>query len=60
MSEKLEYASAIERLGVAQKLLGRAYCILVLGLGLDEQHHMECGRCVGVCGCVCVHFSVSV
>ncbi|XP_059145667.1 protein phosphatase 1 regulatory subunit 36-like [Physella acuta] len=44
ISEKLEYANACDRLTVAQKLLGRAYCVLVLGLGLQEQHHMECGR----------------
>ncbi|XP_005099837.1 protein phosphatase 1 regulatory subunit 36 [Aplysia californica] len=43
VSEKIEYAESCERLSVAQKLLGRAYCILVLGLGLEEQHHMECG-----------------
>ncbi|CAL1527793.1 unnamed protein product [Lymnaea stagnalis] len=44
LAEKLEYANACDRLSVAQKLLGRAYCILVLGLGLQDQHHMECGR----------------
>jgi len=43
VSEKIEYAEAIERMTVGQKLLGRAYCVLVLGLGLEEQHHMECG-----------------
>ncbi|GFO27494.1 protein phosphatase 1 regulatory subunit 36-like [Plakobranchus ocellatus] len=43
VAETLEIANACERLSVAQKLLGRAYCILVLGLGLEEQHHMECG-----------------
>lgn len=44
LSEKKAYANAIERLEVAQKLLGRSYCVLVLGLGLDKQHHMECGH----------------
>ena len=29
---------------VAQKVLGQAYCILILGIGIDEQHHMACGR----------------
>jgi len=42
--EVQELAESCERMCVAQKLLGRAYCILVLGLGLDEQHHMECGQ----------------
>ncbi|XP_055878321.1 protein phosphatase 1 regulatory subunit 36-like [Biomphalaria glabrata] len=44
ISEKLDYANACDRLNVAQMLLGRSYCILVLGLGLQDQHHMECGR----------------
>ena len=48
VAETLEIANACERLSVAQKLLGRAYCILVLGLGLEEQHHMECGGLVFV------------
>ena len=43
LSEKKAYANAVERLEVAQKLLGRSYCILVLGLGMEKQHHMECG-----------------
>lgn len=43
LSEKKAYANAVERMEVAQKLLGRSYCILVLGLGLEKQHHMECG-----------------
>ncbi|XP_070181321.1 protein phosphatase 1 regulatory subunit 36-like isoform X4 [Littorina saxatilis] len=43
LSEKKAYANAMERMEVAQKLLGRSYCVLVLGLGLDKQHHMECG-----------------
>lgn len=43
LSEKKAYANTLERVEVAQKLLGRSYCILVLGLGLDKLHHMECG-----------------
>ncbi|XP_076442085.1 protein phosphatase 1 regulatory subunit 36-like [Babylonia areolata] len=43
LSEKKAYANAVERMEVAQKLLGRSYCVLVLGLGLEKQHHMECG-----------------
>ncbi|ESO93616.1 hypothetical protein LOTGIDRAFT_203973 [Lottia gigantea] len=43
LAEKKAYAESCERLAVAQKLLGRAYCILVLGLGLEKQHHMSCG-----------------
>ncbi|KAL8612834.1 hypothetical protein ACOMHN_038089 [Nucella lapillus] len=43
LSDKKAYANAVERMEVAQKLLGRSYCVLVLGLGLEKQHHMECG-----------------
>ena len=25
------------------KYLGQAYCVVVLGLGLEQQHHMSCG-----------------
>ncbi|KAK7493468.1 hypothetical protein BaRGS_00015368 [Batillaria attramentaria] len=43
LSEKKAYANVLQRMEVAQKLLGQSYCILVLGLGLDKLHHMECG-----------------
>ncbi|XP_055956865.1 protein phosphatase 1 regulatory subunit 36 [Patella vulgata] len=43
LAERKALADACERLTVAQKLLGRSYCILVLGLGLEKQHHMSCG-----------------
>ncbi|XP_046340444.2 protein phosphatase 1 regulatory subunit 36-like [Haliotis rufescens] len=44
LSEKMAYADACARLDVAQRLLGQSYCVLVLGLGLEDQHHMGCGQ----------------
>lgn len=43
LSEKQAYADSLVKLQAAEKYLGRAYCVLVLGLGLEEQHHMSCG-----------------
>ena len=42
-AEMLYYAELCTKLEGAQKQLGRAYCVLVLGIGLDSQHHMSCG-----------------
>ncbi|CAG5128351.1 unnamed protein product, partial [Candidula unifasciata] len=42
--EKVEYANVCDRLKHAQKMLGGAYSLLLLGLELEEQHHMACGR----------------
>ncbi|BFZ11491.1 hypothetical protein BsWGS_14530 [Bradybaena similaris] len=44
MGEKLAYAQVCDRLRHAQKLLGGAYSLLLLGLDLEEQHHLACGR----------------
>lgn len=43
LSEKKAYADSLVKLEEAQKYLGQAYCVLVLGLGLEPQHHMSCG-----------------
>lgn len=43
LSEKKAYADSLVKLEEAQKYLGQAYCVLVLGLGLEQQHHMSCG-----------------
>lgn len=44
LTEKQAYADSKAKLKVAQKLLGQSYCMLVLGLGLEPQHHMYCGQ----------------
>lgn len=44
LSEKQAYADSLVKLEEAQKYLGQAYCVLVLGLGLEPQHHMSCGQ----------------
>jgi protein phosphatase 1 regulatory subunit 36 len=33
-----------DKLENARKQLGRAYCVLILGIGLGDHHHMSCGR----------------
>lgn len=43
LSEKKAYADSLVKLQAAERYLGQAYCVLVLGLGLEEQHHMSCG-----------------
>lgn len=43
LSEKKAYADSLVKLKIAEKFLGQSYCVLVLGLGLDDQHHMACG-----------------
>lgn len=42
-SEKEAYEVACAKLKVAHRLLGQSYCLLVLGLGLENVHHMACG-----------------
>lgn len=44
LTEKQAYADSKAKLKVAQKLLGQSYCMLVLGLDLEPQHHMYCGQ----------------
>ncbi|XP_048586607.1 protein phosphatase 1 regulatory subunit 36 isoform X2 [Nematostella vectensis] len=44
LAEKKALASAYTRQETAQKLLAQKYCVMVLGLGLEDQHHMACGR----------------
>ena len=44
LAEKKALATAIAKEEAAQKLLSKSYCIMVLGLGLEEQHHMACGK----------------
>ncbi|XP_064602847.1 protein phosphatase 1 regulatory subunit 36-like [Liolophura sinensis] len=43
LSDKKAYAEACCKVEVALKLLGKSYCVLVLGLGLKFHHHMACG-----------------
>jgi len=44
VTEKLAMSSAIGKQTAAQKLLAAKYCTLILGLGIQEQHHMACGK----------------
>ena len=44
--ERKALATAISKQEAAQRLLGQSYCTLVLGLGLEDKHHLACGRCV--------------
>ncbi|XP_013409842.1 protein phosphatase 1 regulatory subunit 36 [Lingula anatina] len=43
LSEKKAYEEACQKLQVAQKHLGQSYCVLILGLDMQFQHHMACG-----------------
>jgi hypothetical protein len=43
MAELQYYADLCEKIKQAQKCLGQSYCVLVLGVGLEGQHHMACG-----------------
>ncbi|ELT90431.1 hypothetical protein CAPTEDRAFT_35346, partial [Capitella teleta] len=38
------YAELCDKLESARKQLGRAYCVLILGIGLNDHHHMSCGQ----------------
>ncbi|XP_015769098.1 PREDICTED: protein phosphatase 1 regulatory subunit 36-like [Acropora digitifera] len=42
--ERKALATAISKQEAAQRLLGQSYCTLVLGLGLEDKHHLACGR----------------
>lgn len=44
LAEKKALATAVSKQEAAQRLLGQCYCTLVLGLGLEDKHHMGCGR----------------
>ncbi|KAJ6658009.1 hypothetical protein lerEdw1_001668 [Lerista edwardsae] len=42
--EKKEMQENQMRLAVTKKHLAEMYCILILGLGMADQHHMACGK----------------
>ncbi|XP_060117794.1 protein phosphatase 1 regulatory subunit 36 isoform X2 [Heteronotia binoei] len=42
--EKQEMMETQRKMEVAKKHLAEVYCILILGLGMTEQHHMACGK----------------
>ncbi|KAM6202618.1 protein phosphatase 1 regulatory subunit 36 [Rhynchocyon petersi] len=42
--EKKEIQLVLSKLDAAQKYLAQKYCILVLGLGMPDKHHMCCGK----------------
>ncbi|XP_027624023.1 protein phosphatase 1 regulatory subunit 36 isoform X2 [Tupaia chinensis] len=42
--EKKEMELVLSKLEAAQKYLAQKYCILVLGLGMPDKHHMCCGK----------------
>ncbi|XP_004584666.2 protein phosphatase 1 regulatory subunit 36 isoform X1 [Ochotona princeps] len=42
--EKKELELAVSKLEAAQKHLAQKYCVLVLGLGMPDKHHMSCGK----------------
>ncbi|XP_059770425.1 protein phosphatase 1 regulatory subunit 36 isoform X2 [Balaenoptera ricei] len=42
--EKKEMELVISKLEAAQKYLAQKYCVLVLGLGMPDKHHMCCGK----------------
>ncbi|XP_047397263.1 protein phosphatase 1 regulatory subunit 36 isoform X2 [Sciurus carolinensis] len=42
--EKKEMELVLNKLEAAQKYLAQKYCVLVLGLGMPDKHHMSCGK----------------
>ncbi|XP_016829610.1 protein phosphatase 1 regulatory subunit 36 isoform X2 [Cricetulus griseus] len=42
--EKKEMELVISKLEDAQKYLAQKYCFLVLGVGMADKHHMNCGK----------------
>ncbi|XP_062037424.1 protein phosphatase 1 regulatory subunit 36 isoform X2 [Lepus europaeus] len=42
--EKKEMELAASKLEAAQSYLAQKYCVLVLGLGMPDKHHMSCGK----------------
>ena len=45
MAEKKAIALVLNKEEEAKRSLAQCYGVLVLGLGLEEAHHMNCGRC---------------
>ncbi|XP_072031260.1 protein phosphatase 1 regulatory subunit 36-like isoform X2 [Amphiura filiformis] len=43
LSEKAAMAEIQTRMSVVQRKLSESYCVLILGIGLKEHHHMACG-----------------
>ncbi|VDI05412.1 protein phosphatase 1 regulatory subunit 36 [Mytilus galloprovincialis] len=44
IKEREEFEAACEKLNIAQKMLGQSHGIMVLGLGMESEHHMSCGK----------------
>ncbi|XP_066572075.1 protein phosphatase 1 regulatory subunit 36 [Amia ocellicauda] len=44
ITERRNMAEACAKVELARKKLAFMYSVLVLGLGLSQQHHMDCGR----------------
>ena len=44
LSEQAAMAEIQNRMSMVQRKLAESYCVLILGLGLKEHHHMACGR----------------
>ncbi|XP_051003792.1 protein phosphatase 1 regulatory subunit 36 [Acomys russatus] len=42
--EKKEMELVMSKLEDAQKYLAQKYCVLVLGVGMADKHHMNCGK----------------
>ncbi|KAF6132230.1 protein phosphatase 1 regulatory subunit 36 [Phyllostomus discolor] len=42
--EKKEMELVLSKLEAAQKYLAHKYCVLVLGVGMPDKHHMCCGK----------------
>lgn len=42
--EKKKLDLVLSKLEAAQKYLAQKYCVLVLGLGMPDKHHMCCGK----------------
>uniref|UniRef100_A0A8C8R8F2 Protein phosphatase 1 regulatory subunit 36 n=1 Tax=Pelusios castaneus TaxID=367368 RepID=A0A8C8R8F2_9SAUR len=42
--DKKEMEETLAKLAGSKKHLAKMYCILILGLGMAEQHHMACGK----------------
>lgn len=43
-AEKKTCSMVMKQLELSQKMLGEKYCILILGLDTEKQHHMACGK----------------
>lgn len=41
--ELAAYEEIVQKMNATQKFIGKAYCTLILGIGLAEHHHMNCG-----------------